>query len=47
MRPYRSLDTQAHLDDLVVRLERVHPDSARAWGTMTSHEMLRHFADSF
>ena len=47
MRPYRSLDTQAHIDDLVARLARVHPDSARAWGTMTSHEMLCHLADSF
>ena len=47
MRPYRSLDTQAHIDDLIARLGRVQPDSVRGWGTMTPHEMLCHLADSF
>jgi hypothetical protein len=47
MRPYRSLDTQVQVDDLIARLRRLQPDSTRAWGTMTPHEMLCHLADSF
>jgi hypothetical protein len=47
MRPYRSLETHAHVDDVVARLRRLQPDSVRAWGTMTPHEMLCHLADSF
>jgi hypothetical protein len=47
MRPYRSLNTQANVDDVIARLARVQPDSVRKWGTMTPHEMLCHLADSF
>jgi hypothetical protein len=47
MRPYRSLDTSANVDELVVRLGRLQPTSARQWGVMTSHEMLCHLGDSF
>jgi hypothetical protein len=47
MRPYRSLATQVQVDDLIARLRRLQPDSTRAWGTMTPHEMLCHLADSF
>jgi len=47
MRPYRSLNTPANVDDVIARLARVQPDSVRKWGTMTPHEMLCHLADSF
>lgn len=47
MRPYRSLDAQTHIDDLIARLRLVQPDSVRKWGTMTPHEMLCHLADAF
>ena len=47
MRPYRSLNTPANIDELLLRIEQLQPTSARAWGTMTPHEMLCHLADSF
>jgi hypothetical protein len=31
---------------LVARLRAVSPDSARRWGTLTSHEMLCHLGDA-
>jgi hypothetical protein len=47
MRPYRSLNTAANVDELVARLGKVQPTSTRQWGTMTPHEMLCHLGDSF
>jgi hypothetical protein len=47
MRPYRSLKAPGNVEDLLVRLGRLQPDSPRMWGTMTSHEMLCHLGDSF
>ena len=47
MRPHRSLDTSANVDELVRRIGRLEPATGRRWGTMTSHEMLCHLADSF
>jgi hypothetical protein len=47
MRPYRSLDAAAHVDELVLRLGQLQQTSGRRWGTMTPHEMLCHLGDSF
>lgn len=47
MRPHRSLNTQAHVDEVIARLAQVQPDSVRKWGTMSPHEMLCHLGDSF
>jgi len=47
MRPHRSLEQSANVDELVGRLRRVQSGSARQWGTMTPHEMLCHLGDSF
>ena len=47
MRPHKSLSAQANVDELLARLSRLEPTSARRWGTMTAHEMLCHLADSF
>ena len=47
MRPYRSLNAPANVDELMGRIERLQPTSARQWGVMTPHEMLCHLADSF
>ncbi|MEQ1870805.1 MAG: DUF1569 domain-containing protein [Vicinamibacterales bacterium] len=47
MRPYRSLNTPANVEELLLRMARLQPTSARQWGTMTPHEMLCHLADSF
>jgi len=47
MRPRRSLNNAANVDELRRRLARLEPASARQWGTMTPHEMLCHLGDSF
>jgi hypothetical protein len=47
MRPHRSLNTAAAVDDLLLRLGRLSPDSPRQWGKMTPHEMVCHLSDSF
>src|SRR5512132_574022 len=47
MRPYRSLKDSANLEELVARLSRLEPTSARRWGVMTPDEMLCHLGDSF
>lgn len=47
MRPYRSLRDPATVDELVQRLGRLSPASARQWGKMTPHQMLCHLSDSF
>jgi hypothetical protein len=47
MRPYRSLNAPANIDELVLRIGRLTPTSPRLWGTMTQHEMVCHLADSF
>jgi hypothetical protein len=41
------LDQPGVADQLVARLERLTPDAARKFGTMTPHEMLCHLADSY
>ena len=47
MRPYRSLNVTANVDEVILRLGYVRPDSPRQWGKMTPHEMLCHLSDSF
>jgi hypothetical protein len=47
MRPYKSLNAAASVDELVRRLGQLQPASTRQWGTMTPHEMLCHLGDSF
>lgn len=47
MRPYRSLNAPANIDELILRIGQLDPTSARQWGTMSPHEMLCHLADSF
>lgn len=33
--------------DILRRLKRVRPDSARRWGRMTAHQMICHLRDTF
>ena len=47
MRPHRSLVIPANVEEVIARLARLEPTTARQWGTMTSHEMLCHLGDSF
>jgi len=47
MRPHRSLETAANVEDLIVRIGRLESTTCRRWGTMTAHEVLCHLADSF
>ena len=34
------------LERLILRLERLEPDTARRWGTLSAHEMLCHLSDT-
>jgi hypothetical protein len=45
--PHRSLADATNIDDLVGRLMKLKADNPRQWGTMTTHQMLCHLADSF
>lgn len=47
MRPHRSLKVPSNVDELIGRLGRLQPTTVRRWGSMTSHEMVCHLADSF
>jgi hypothetical protein len=47
MRPRRSLADPANVDEIMARVGRLEPTSARQWGTLTPNEMLCHLADSF
>jgi len=47
MRPYRSLESASNIDELIVRLGRLHPDATRLWGAMSADEMLCHLGDSY
>ncbi|MEO7965732.1 MAG: hypothetical protein ABIT38_17620, partial [Gemmatimonadaceae bacterium] len=42
-----TLAIDAIRNELVERLGRLTPDSARRWGTLTAPEALRHMIDSF
>jgi hypothetical protein len=41
----KSLSNAIDRQELLDRLERLSPESARVWGTMTAHQMLAHLAD--
>jgi hypothetical protein len=43
----RSLSTPGVAGDLELRLARLTPETTRQWGTLTSHELICHLADSF
>ena len=43
----KSLSNPRDKAELLTRLERVTPASARQWGRMTPHQMLCHLNDSF
>ena len=47
MYPHRSLSESKHVDEVLGRLARLQPTSARRWGTMSPHEMVVHLSDSF
>jgi hypothetical protein len=47
MRPHRSLETPGTVEELITRIGRLEPDSARRWGAMTAPQMLCHLSDSF
>jgi len=44
---WRSLAEPGALDDVLARLDKLHPQRPRAWGKMTPHEAVCHLADSF
>ena len=43
----KTLANPADKDEVVARVKRVRPDSARRWGKMTASQMICHLADSF
>jgi hypothetical protein len=43
----KTLSNPRDKDDLLRRLKRVRPDSARRWGRMTAHQMVCHLRDAF
>ena len=38
---------ESSIGELIGRIQRLTPDTARMWGSMTAHEMLCHLGDSF
>lgn len=47
MRPHRSLDDSANVTEILDRVGRLTPATARQWGTMSAAEMVCHLSDSF
>ena len=43
----KTLARQRDSSELLRRLEELRPDSARRWGTMSSHQMVCHLIDAF
>ena len=43
----KSLNNQAHKQELLDRLRNITPQNQRQWGSMTSHQMICHLNDSF
>jgi hypothetical protein len=43
----KTLSRETDLNELLQRLRRLQPDSARRWGKMTPHQMVCHLSDSF
>ena len=44
---WHTLANDADQEQIVARLERIHPSCTRMWGTMTAHEMICHLSDSY
>jgi len=42
---YQSLTNARSREELIERLDRLSPDAAPLWGSMTPHRMLAHLAD--
>lgn len=42
----KSFAREADRAEIVVRLRRVRPESARRWGSMTAHQMICHLSDT-
>jgi hypothetical protein len=47
MRPHRSLEDAADIEEVILRIGRLDPQRQRRWGKMTAHQMLCHLSDSF
>ena len=43
----KTLARESDKTELLHRLRRVRPDSARRWGRMSAHQMVCHLADAF
>jgi hypothetical protein len=43
----KSLARERDKAEILQRLKRVHPQSARRWGRMTAHQMICHLCDCF
>ena len=43
----KTLAHPANTADILRRLERLRPESARRWGRMSAHQMVCHLSDSF
>lgn len=43
----KTLARQRDRDEILHRLRKVRPDSARRWGRMSAHQMVCHLTDSF
>jgi hypothetical protein len=43
----KSLARERDRDEILRRLRKVRPDSARRWGRMSAHQMICHLSDSF
>lgn len=43
----RTLANRRDIESLLARVEQLHPESPRAWGTMTPAQAIMHLSDSF
>ncbi len=43
----KTFEDHACVKEVIARIWKVKPDSARQWGKMSAHEMLCHLSDSF
>jgi len=43
----KTLLNQKDEEEILFRLEKIHPASSRRWGKMSAHQMVRHLNDGF
>lgn len=43
----KTLLNQKNEEEILFRLEKIHPASSRRWGKMSAHQMIRHLNDGF